>query len=71
MVNSIQEIKKRVIPILKKKNVIKAGIFGSYVRGEQKKSSDVDILVELHKDLDLLDVIGIQIELEKVLKKKS
>ncbi len=70
MVNSIQEIKKRVIPILKKKNVIKAGIFGSYVRGEQKKSSDVDILVELHKDLDLLDVIGIQIELEKVLKKK-
>ena len=70
MLNSIQEIKKIILPILKKNNVIKAGIFGSYVRGEQKVNSDVDILVELEDELDLLDVIRIKIELEKVLKKK-
>ncbi|MCK5624245.1 nucleotidyltransferase domain-containing protein [Candidatus Pacearchaeota archaeon] len=70
MVNSVQEIRKIILPILIKNNVIKAGIFGSYVRGEQKKNSDVDLLVELEKDIDLLDVIRIKIELEKVLKKK-
>jgi predicted nucleotidyltransferase len=38
------------------------GIFGSYVRGEQKKRSDVDILVEFEEssDLSLLDFIGLE-----------
>ena len=38
------------------------GIFGSYVRGEQKKQSDIDILVEFEEtaDLSLLDFIGIE-----------
>ena len=67
---SIKEIEKKIIPILKKHKAKKAGIFGSWVRGEQKKRSDVDILVELDKTLSLLDVIGIKLELEKALKKK-
>jgi len=70
MLNSIQEVKKIILPILVKNNVIKAGLFGSYVRGEQEVNSDVDILVELEDELDLLDVVRIKIELEKVLKKK-
>ena len=70
MLNSIQEIKKIILPILEKNNVIKAGIFGSYVRGEQEVNSDIDILVELEEHLSLIDVINIQIELERVLKKK-
>ncbi len=45
---------KILVGILKKHNadlrnkfkVKEIGVFGSYVRGEQKKSSDVDILVE-------------------------
>jgi len=38
------------------------GIFGSYVRGEQKKKSDVDILIEFEKssELSLLDFIGLE-----------
>jgi predicted nucleotidyltransferase len=38
------------------------GIFGSYGRGEQKKRSDVDILVEFEEssDLSLLDFIGLE-----------
>lgn len=70
MVNSVQEIKKIILPVLKKNNVKKAGLFGSFVRGEQKKDSDVDILVELEEDLSLLDFIGIKLELEKALDKK-
>ena|SRR3990170_4596025 len=34
------------------------GIFGSYVRGEQKKKSDIDILVEFSDAVSLLDWIG-------------
>ncbi|MBI5195723.1 MAG: nucleotidyltransferase family protein [Nitrospirae bacterium] len=44
---------KRIFSILKnhagdlrKYSVKKIGIFGSYVRGEQKKRSDIDLLVE-------------------------
>ena len=38
------------------------GIFGSYVRGEQKKKSDVDILVDFEEssELSLLDFIGLE-----------
>ena len=67
---TIKEIEKKIIPILRKNKVKRAGIFGSYVREEQKKNSDVDILVELDKSLSLYDVIGIKIELEKILKMK-
>ncbi len=70
MINSVQNIKEIILPILKKNSVIKAGLFGSFVRGEEKKSSDVDILIELNKDLSLLDVIKIKLELEGALKKK-
>ncbi len=30
------------------------GLFGSYVRGEQKKKSDLDVLVEFSKPIGLL-----------------
>jgi predicted nucleotidyltransferase len=66
----IEEIKKKIIPILKKFNVTKAGIFGSYARGENKKKSDVDILAEIDNKYSLFEVIGLKIELEKAVKKK-
>jgi predicted nucleotidyltransferase len=45
-----------------KYKVKEIGIFGSYVRGEQEKQSDIDILVEFEEtaDLSLLDFIGIE-----------
>ncbi|MEM3505692.1 MAG: nucleotidyltransferase domain-containing protein, partial [Archaeoglobaceae archaeon] len=47
---NVEEIKKRLEelkPFLKEKFKVKfIGIFGSYVRGEEKKGSDLDILVE-------------------------
>lgn len=36
--------------ILKKHKVKKIGLFGSYVRKEQKKRSDIDLLVEFEDD---------------------
>ena len=66
---NINDIKKKIISTLKKNHVIKAGIFGSYARGEQKKKSDVDILVKINKKASLFDVIALKLELEKVIGK--
>ena len=67
--NYIEKIKKKIIPILKKNKVVRAGIFGSYARGEQGKDSDIDILVKTSSPLGF-EFIGIQFELEEKLKKK-
>lgn len=56
---------------MKKHGVARAGLFGSYARGEQKKKSDVDLLVEINdKELSLLGFIKIKHQLEEALKKK-
>lgn len=67
---NIGKIKPKIIKILKRYNIKKAGIFGSYVRGEQKKVSDIDILIEPARNMSLLDISGLKIELEKALDKK-
>lgn len=66
--NEIRRIEKKIIPILKKNNVTRAGIFGSYARGEQKKGSDVDIVIQPPKGIGL-GFVGIKLELEDELGK--
>jgi len=67
---SLTLLKRRIIPILKRNNVVKAGIFGSYARGEQTKKSDIDLLIKFKGKKSLLDMVGLKIELEEKLKKK-
>lgn len=45
------------------------GVFGSYVRGEQKKQSDIDLLVEFEEpsNLTLLDFIRLENSLSEML----
>jgi len=70
MTKKIEKIKEKILPILKKNEVVRASIFGSFARGEEKKGSDIDMLVELDKKQSLLDLIGLKFELEDVLKRK-
>jgi len=46
------------------------GLFGSYTRGEQKESSDVDILVRFFEGATLFDFVGLANFLEEELKMK-
>ena len=62
--SEIEKIKQKIVPLLKENKVTKAGIFGSYARGEQTKKSDVDILVEIDDDIGLLEFVHIK-ELKK------
>lgn len=65
----LKEIEK-IIPVLKKHDVVRAGLFGSFARGEARRKSDVDILIEFDGKRSLLDLARLEIELENKLKKK-
>ncbi|MBS1486484.1 MAG: nucleotidyltransferase domain-containing protein [Bacteroidetes bacterium] len=54
----------------KNQPVLKAYLFGSYVRGEQDDASDLDLLVELEEHVGLYKFVAIQLGLENLLKKK-
>ena len=44
-----------------------AGIFGSFVREEQKDTSDVDILIRFDENATLFDFVGLSLFLEEKL----
>ncbi len=56
--------------ILRRNKVKSISIFGSYATGEKHEGSDIDFLVEFHEGADLLDMVGLKIELENLLGKK-
>lgn len=67
---TIKDIKEKVLPILKKADVKKAALFGSYVRGDAQKNSDIDMLIEAPKGTGLFAFISLHRRLEHALKKK-
>ena len=66
----VEEISRKVVPILRRYGVSKAALFGSMVRGQAREGSDVDILVDIDADISLLDFVGLKLELEDALGKK-
>ena len=66
--NLITEHKK----ILNEKyKVKKIGVFGSYARGEQKKGSDLDIIIEFKNEESIggLEFVGLMTDLEEYFEK--
>ncbi len=68
--NELQKLKPRIIRILKKNGVKKAGIFGSFVRGKNKKNSDIDVLILPPRNMSLIEFVHVKNELEDELQKK-
>lgn len=67
----IEKIKHKIVNLLKNNSVSRAGIFGSFARGEQRKDSDIDLAINIkNKNASLLDFVRLKLELENVLKKK-
>lgn len=69
-IGELERLKPKIICILKRNGVKKAGIFGSYARGEQKKRSDIDVLIQPAKNMSLLGFVEIKLELEETLGRK-
>jgi hypothetical protein len=61
------KIRHIIIKYLTDFNPVKVGIFGSFARGENKKGSDIDILIEFKNTPSLLGLIRIENELSELL----
>ena len=62
-----QNILDKTIPILKSHGVARASIFGSFARGEQGPESDIDILIEAPREMSLLKMGGLYMDLKEAL----
>jgi len=70
-VYSIKELKRLLSPVFQENDVASAYLFGSYARGEAKRSSDVDLAIRFKKNSrkSLFDLVGLKYDIENVLKK--
>lgn len=67
----VETLKKKRNSIQTKYYVKKIGVFGSVIRGQQKKGSDVDILVEFKKmHKDFFNYMRLKYYLEELLGKE-
>lgn len=67
---SLDKIKTKVLPILKEAGVTRSALFGSFVRGEERNDSDLDMLVDFPKGKSLLDFVDLKLKLEDALQRK-
>ena len=66
---STQVMQKTIADYFKTQPVLKAWLFGSYSRGEQRPWSDIDILVQYDRQqpIGLLKIAGMKVDLEDLL----
>jgi len=65
-------LKEKIAEICEKNDIVFLAIFGSTVRGEQKKTSDIDIAIEFgkNKQKTLFDLVHVENELTSVFRRK-
>jgi len=63
-------IKDHKAEIEKDFNVKEIGVFGSYIRGDERSDSDVDILVDFEKPIDLFRFLDLEEMLSQLCNKK-
>lgn len=64
---TVAELKNTVAEVLRRRGVVRAGVFGSVARGDAGAGSDVDILVEFEPGRSLVDLAGLRLDLAEVL----
>ena len=64
---SLDEVRRQVLPVLERHDVVRAAIFGSFARGDIEKDSDIDFVVELPGNKSLLDLVSLQLDLQEML----
>ena len=62
-----EEIFENIAQALKSQGARKIAVFGSYVRGEEKPGSDIDVIVEFSDRKSLLDLVRMERELSEAL----
>mgnify|MGYP001581368955 FL=1 len=67
---TVEEIKRRAVPVLKHAGVTRSAVFGSAARGQMKPESDVDLLIAFDGKKSLLDLVDLQQQLESALERR-
>ncbi|WXG44625.1 MAG: nucleotidyltransferase family protein [Promethearchaeati archaeon SRVP18_Atabeyarchaeia-1] len=62
-----KELFHRITRFLERQGAKRIAIFGSYVRGEEKPESDIDVIVEFSETKSLLELVRIERELSEAL----
>ncbi len=62
--DTIAQIKRKILPVIKEPGVVKAALFGSTARGGAKKGSDVDLLIKFKGRRTLFYLGGLYAGLE-------
>ena len=67
-----EHIEDKLAKICEENDVVFLAIFGSFIRGEQKKKSDIDVAIEFDKNKrkSLLDLVHLEYELKKMFQRK-
>jgi len=66
----INDRKHEILQLGRENGMKNIRIFGSFVRGEERPDSDVDLLVEIDEDRTLFDVIRFKHSVEELLGRK-
>jgi predicted nucleotidyltransferase len=61
------DTRARLITVLRQQGVRRAGVFGSFARGEQTPTSDVDLLIEPDAEATLFTLARLEMALEDIL----
>ena len=70
-INEIKDIiEKHKAEMIEQYNVCEIGVFGSYVRGEQREDSDIDILVSFQKPIGFIKFMRFEFYLSDLFGKK-
>ena len=68
---AVIEIIRNTKPVLETRYGVKRlGLFGSYVRNQQRKKSDIDLLVAFYREIDLFEFLELREFLEAELHNK-
>jgi len=65
-----QKVQQCVAKMPQLRNVRKISLFGSYLHGDEKSDSDIDLLIELREPVGYFDLVTIQDALSISLQKK-
>ena len=63
--------KRKLIEVCKKNDIVFLAIFGSFVKGDFTKKSDIDLLVRFSKSKSLLELVRIERVFSEILGRKT
>ena len=65
-------LKEKLVEVCQRNDVVFLAVFGSFVRGEQRAESDVDVAIEFDRNSEksLFDLVRVEDELSRLFERK-